>query len=71
MDLNTFRNVNEVLKLVMNDKGTSEVVKVDLEGATTFFANIIADIDKQLEKDSVKNDVKKGRLLIYPLRIQI
>ena len=71
MDLNTFRNVNEVLKLVMNDKGTSKVVKVDLEDATTFFANIIADIDKQLEKDSVKNDVKKGRLLIYPLRIQI
>ena len=71
MDLNTFRNVNEVLKLVMKDKGTSKVVKDDLEDATTFFANIIADIDKQLEKDSVKNDVKKGRLLIYPLRIQI
>ena len=71
MDLNTFRNVNEVLKLVMNDKGTSKVVKVDLEEATNFFGNIIADIDKQLEKDSVKKDIKKGKLLIYPLRIQV
>ena len=71
MDLNTLKNMNEVLKLVMKDKGTSKVVKDDLENATNFFGNIITDIDKQLEKKTVQDDVKKGKLLIYPLRIEV
>ena len=70
MNLNTLKNATEVLKLVLNDEGTSKEVKIDLENAVDFFSNIITDVDKQLKKDSVKDDIKKGKLLIYPFRIQ-
>ena len=69
MNLSTFNNVNEVLKLVANDKGTSNEVKVDLDEATNFFGNIIANVEKALEKPGAKADKKANRLLVYPLRI--
>ena len=71
MDLNTLKNVNEILKLVAKDKGTSAEVKVDVDEATNFFGNIINDIDRELDKDEAKEDKKKDRLFVYPLRINV
>lgn len=71
MDLNTLRNANEILKLVLKDKGTSKEVKDDLQEATNFFGNVILEIDKELDKPGAQKDKKKNKLFVYPLRIQI
>ena len=72
MNLQAFRNVTTILKIVGDKPEMPNEAKVDIEEVSNFFGNIISDIDKELAKtEEVKKDKKAGRLFVYPLRLEI
>jgi len=72
MDLQVLKNITAILTVVGDKPEMIKEVKKDVEEATTFFGNIIADIEKEIaKKEEVAKDKKAGKLFVYPLRVEV
>ncbi len=72
MQLQTFKNITAILKIVGDKPEMAPEAKKDIEEATTFFGNVISDIEKELaKKDQVARDKLAGKYFVYPLRVEV